>query len=112
MSRVTVEPTPQDHSDPAEDLARARLRLYDAASSLKPIDGPGDLAERVREVARELRDIQESLLLYVHCQQLEAGDFNDRLDAITVRLAEGWVPEGSPVDDVVERLRASTSASA
>jgi len=99
-------------TDAGSDLDRARLRLYDAASELRPIDGPDDLVMRVRTVARELQDIQESLLLYVHCQQLDAGPFSDELASIDARLAEGWVPEGASVEDVIARLRASLDTSA
>lgn len=109
---VTVLPVPPEPTEAEANLERARLRLYDAASDLRPIDGPDDLVQRVRTVARELQDIQESLLLYVHCEQLESGDFNDRLQEIDAQLADGWVPPSAPVDDVIARLRASLSTSA
>lgn len=106
---MTIDPEPLDQ---AADLERARLRLYDAASELRPIDGPDDLAIRVRSVARELQNIQESLLLYVHCQQLESSGFSERLAKIDSDLAGGWVPESAPVNDVISRLRIGLQTSA
>ncbi len=103
---------PLEPTEAENDLERARLRLYDAASDLRPIDGPDDLVKRVRSVARELQDIQESLLLYVHCEQLDAGKFGDQLAQIDEQLAEGWIPEGRPVEDVIAQLRASLSPQA
>lgn len=88
------------------DLDGVRLRLLDAASELKPIDGPQELVGRAREVARQLRSIEEDLLLFVHCSSLEASDFEAQLDKIDAQLAGGWQPESAPVEDVVDRLRA------
>jgi hypothetical protein len=109
---VTVVPTSPEPTEAQADLHRARLRLYDAASELRPIDGPDDLVERVRAVARELQDIQESLLLYIHCEQLDSGEFTSKLEEVDKQLAAGWVPESAPVEDVIARLRANLKTSA
>jgi len=102
-----------DLSEAQEDLQRARLRLLDAASDLRPIAGPDELTTRVRAVARELQDVQESLLLYVHCAQLEESDFGSTLDKIDASLADpDWRPDASPVGEVIDRLRKSLSTPA
>jgi len=63
-------------------------------------------------VARELQNIQESLLLYVHCQQLDEGGLVAQLEEIDQKLDAGGIPESSPVNDVVDRLRGSLKTSA
>jgi hypothetical protein len=110
---MSVDPAKIEHPEAREDLDRARLRLFDAAASLKPIDGPDELIKRVRAVARELQVIQEDLLLYVHCAALESGDFGEVLDSIDANLGDpDWRPEGAPVEDVIDRLRSNLSKSA
>jgi hypothetical protein len=107
---VNALPEPLDASDAAKDLEKTRLRIHDTASKLRPLENPDDLTKRVRAVVRELQDIQESLLLYVHCAQLEENDFEGTLEKIDKKLADGWVPESAPVEDVIDRLRLSLTS--
>lgn len=111
LDAVTPTPVKSEHFEAEGDLEKARLRLYDAASDLRPLHSPDDLAKRVRAVARELQDIQESLLLYVHCAQLEHDGLDETLAEIDKQLSTGWQPEGSPVEVVIARLRERLQAS-
>lgn len=92
-----------DASD--ESLARLRHRLHDVASELQPLATVDELSARIRAVAGELHEIERQLLLVVHIRQAEAEGLFDMLADVDVKLAKGWKPEGSSVDDVVARLR-------
>jgi hypothetical protein len=97
----------------AASLDQVRLRLVDAASDLRPLDGPQELISRARKVADELESIREDLLLYIHCGALESGDFMASLEKIDACLLDpDWRPDAAPVEDVVARLRAEYPTSA
>lgn len=87
-----------------ESLTKLRHRLFDVASELKPLATVEEISDRIRTVATELHRIEQELLLVMHGRHAEAGVFAE-LDDIDARLAAGWQPEGSDVDDVVSRLR-------
>jgi len=97
-------------SDPAFDardsLDDVRLRLVEASADLlRPLPSPSDLAQRIQEVAAELAEIRRTLLLVYHVTQREQGGLLAQLAEIDQRLAAGWVPEGRPIEEVLERLR-------
>lgn len=97
----------QQPFDPQQSLDRLRLRLVDAAADLRPLPSLDDMAERIHAVASELEAIVRELPLVIHVSQLEARGLRDTLDELDKQLANGWVPEASPVEDVVARLRSS-----
>ena len=92
-----------------EDLDKLRARLFEAAADLKlqPIATPQELATRLHRVMREMESIRGELRLLLHLVDLEASDFEDKVAKINSDLDRGWKPEGAPVDEVVERLRAA-----
>ena len=106
MTALPVETGPIDAQ---QRLDRLRLRLVDAAADLRPVPLPSleDLATRVHAVAAELDAIMRELPLVVHVSRLEEGGLREQLAELDTQLAEGWVPSGSPVEDVVASLRQS-----
>ncbi len=104
------EPIQSERSTSHNDLDRARLRIFDAVSALKPIDGPTEIKARAQAVGQEIKRIQDDLLLYLHCVQLDELGFDDVLAEIDNELDAGVIPDSSPVEDVVARLRSSLSA--
>ena len=71
---------------------------------------PADMSSTIEAVVTEVDAIVQELRLVVHLLQIEHHGLNDELRNLDERLAAGWVPEGSPVEDVVERLRRSLPA--
>lgn len=106
---MTVEPSAEGQAPTLNEFC---LRLLDAAGELKPIDGPQEIGARVRAVARELQHIQESLLLYLRCTQLDESGFEKDLQAIDDKLAHEWKPEAKPVGEIVEWLKERLRAGA
>ncbi len=109
MTGLTVESRtdPQQPFDPQQSLDRLRLRLVDAAAELRPLPSIDDMAERIYAVASELEAIVRELPLVIHVKQIEERGLRDRLADLDDKLASGWVPDASPVEDVVARLRAA-----
>lgn len=104
MSALPVESTSLDSQHRLDIL---RLRLVDAAANLRPQPRLDDMAQRIKAVSNELEAIMRELPLVVHVSQLEDGGLHEELQELDNRLAGGWVPEASPVGDVVARLRES-----
>ena len=105
---VTIAGAWEPEPATAERVERLRLRLYDVASELRPIDGPAELHDRLQAVAQELFEIQAALRLLVHVTALEEGDFLTRLDEIDKRLASGdWKPPSADAGGVITRLRSA-----
>ena len=88
-------------------LQEIRLRLADASADLRPLPSADDIAERAQAVASQLEEIVHDLRLVIHVSQMEARGLRAQVAEIDRRLAEGWIPEGSPVEDVVVRLQAA-----
>jgi hypothetical protein len=101
-------PNRDDHQSQVDQV---RLRLVNAASDLrpsaKPLDGPRELRDRLAAVMRDVQQIQKDLLLLFHCTQLEESGLSEKIEEIEAKLADGWKPGGSPVEDVVKRLEAA-----
>ena len=107
MSKVLSEDHPPAAEDPERAIEHVRLRLMDAASDLRPppLPTPQELAERLMAVRHNLEEITGDLLLVLHVLQIENAGLQDQLRQVDEKLAEGWRPEASPVEDVVARLR-------
>ncbi len=95
-------------TEPQQSIDGVRLRLADILGDLRLLP----LAQEPRERARALRAVQSSLDavrdeldLVIHMGLAEEDGLSARLDDIDRRLAEGWVPDASPVEDVLARLR-------
>lgn len=84
-------------------LDHLRLRLADVLGDLRPTSR--DLGERLQAVLVELESIRDEVELVYHVSQAEKNGLPAKLEEIDRRLAEGWQPDASPVEDVVERLR-------
>ncbi|CAN5709328.1 hypothetical protein BH20ACT1_BH20ACT1_04000 [soil metagenome] len=86
-------------------IGRVRLRLADVLGDLRPLPTPEAFTERLRAVMDELESIYDELELMYHVSQAEQKGLSAKLEDIDRRLAQGWKPEASPVEDIVERLR-------
>lgn len=95
----------ENAAEASKDLEVARMGLLRSVEALSPIESPAELFQRIPRIVRELRQIEESLLLYRHTQQIESAGLEERLQEIDRQIADGVAPESSPVEDVVARLR-------
>lgn len=107
MSALPTEVSCAGALDVASRIRDVRLRLADASADLRPLPGADDIGHRVQAVAAQLEKIVHDLRLVIHLSELDSSAFRTELADIDKRLADGWVPDGSPVADVVARLQAS-----
>lgn len=118
-SAPSVPPTsPTSSFDVERSLDRLRLRLVDATAHLSPqgreLSGPlgADLHDRVAAVMEELAAIQRDLSALHQVSHVEETGLSEWLEELDLKLANGWEPESSPVDEVVARLRMKLDAQA
>jgi hypothetical protein len=104
---VSADPTAPRDFDVEERINNVRLKLADAMSDLRPLPTFAQLHTRLVAVAADLHQLEQDLLLVAHVSDLDQSGFNDELDAIAERLADGWEPPASPVGDVIDRLRSA-----
>lgn len=94
--------------EPQQSIDRARLRLADIMGDLRLLptaQEPRERARALRAVQYSLDAVRDELELAIHMGLAEEDGLSAKLDDIDRRLAEGWVPEASPVEEVLARLR-------
>lgn len=105
MSALPVDSGELPTIDTRKAFDKVRLRLSEAVTALlRPLPTHADLLERVRSVASELEEIQHDLLLVYHVTAREEALLHE-VDEMGRRIDDGWVPEGKPLAEVMDRLR-------
>lgn len=100
-----MDVTAEFPSEERQSIDRVRLRLADLLGDLRPLSTPDEFRQRLRAVLLELESIRNELELVFHLSQAEQVGLSDALNDIDHKLAQGWKPEASPVEDLVDRLR-------